>query len=753
MPAKDELLADGTFRTKQPVKLPAVLDALIVGGGPAGTACAFHAKELGLHTLVIDFDDIMRRIRDYSKEKEILPDYGRGDKLHFPAAGKLIDNLVFEPIDKDELCQRWKKMYYEHSVPAQIGVEFLGLEKQAGGVWQAQCFNHKLKKKCRYRAKHIVIAIGRGEPRTFDLPGNCEGIAYRLDDPAKYVGQPALVIGGGTSAAEAVLAISDHKHRHNDPTAVYWSYRGQKMPKVSKALSDRFFKAYVYNGNIRYFPESEAAAIVTAEDKNEYLAIRVDRKRIAGRPNETIQLEFPKQSCVACIGEDVPEKLLSQLGIHMRTGGPKSKKRMVVNRYLETEQPNVFLIGETLSDVYLEADDFNGDPAFFQEIKHRGNIKTSLRSGVYVAKVIAEKLKGMRDIRVIVEDHIEKTSDTEPGAAPPVPVTSSEADACITHLLSENVEGEAFRISPDAVTTIGRERCDLTFANDELMSTHHASIVHRADGYFLRDDGSTNGVLLRIPAGETRNVAEGAEIHAGEQFVCILQKNGHFHLKHFNSNGQEINRIPVAEKMKIFGRETADAVLEPEDLTLSRRHIGVAVRDDSIQVKDLGSRNGTFVRINESTDLQHNDEFRIGQQRFRFTIKSLLSPVQELGRTSSARLPESDTIIEEQRALAEPPKQGERIVTFTGTGEKCPFRAGQSICEIAKENGIALQTDCLQGNCGSDPIRILSGKEFFNEISTREADTLEDICDLEPGNYRLACVARPAGPVEVEILE
>ena len=69
-PAK-EILSDGTYIVDKPVTLPEVLDVLIVGGGPFGTAAAFRAKELGLAALVIDHDDLMRRIRDYAKDKHI----------------------------------------------------------------------------------------------------------------------------------------------------------------------------------------------------------------------------------------------------------------------------------------------------------------------------------------------------------------------------------------------------------------------------------------------------------------------------------------------------------------------------------------------------------------------------------------------------------------------------------------------------------------------------------------------------------
>src|SRR5262249_46298723 len=161
-------------------------------------------------------------------------------------------------------------------------------------------------------------------------------------------------IGGGTSAAEAVIAISNAKAAAEDPTPVYWSYRGDKLPRVSKALAEVFFEAYVGNRNIRYHPQSDPVAIRTGDDKRDYLAVRVDRRIIPGRPSETTNLEFPKEKCIACIGEDIPEGLLGSLGIELVVGGPSQKKRMVVTRHLETAQPNVYLIGDILSQVYLE---------------------------------------------------------------------------------------------------------------------------------------------------------------------------------------------------------------------------------------------------------------------------------------------------------------------------------------------------------------------------------------------------------------
>ena len=393
-----------TLIRRRPAGLPEVLDALIVGGGPGGTMTAFRAKELGLAALVVDYDDVLKRIRDYSKDKLILPDFGGGDQMRFPKGGELVSRLHFAPIDKDEMHRTWRGYYGQHGVLVQIGIELTGLERMGDGVWQVKAWDHNLREEASYFARHVVLAIGRGVPRRFDIPGNTDGIAFRLDDPTHYVGEAACVIGGGTSAGEAVIAISNAKAAAEDPSTVFWSYRGTKLPRVSKALAEVFFEAYLGNGNIRYCPLSEPAAVVTGEDRRDYLAIRIERRCIPGRPNESLHLEFPKERCIACIGEDIPEALLAALGISMATDAEKGRKRMLVTPLLETVQPNVYMVGDMLSQAYFETDDFAADPAGYRDVKHRGNIKSALRDGVLVAEVIAQKLAGKSEIRVDLED-------------------------------------------------------------------------------------------------------------------------------------------------------------------------------------------------------------------------------------------------------------------------------------------------------------------------------------------------------------
>ena len=52
-----------------------------------------------------------------------------------------------------------------------------------------------------------------------------------------------------------------------------------------------------------------------------------------------------------------------------------------------------------------------------------------------------------------------------------------------------------------------------------------------------------------------------------------------------------------------------------------------------------------------------------------------------------------------------------------------------------------------------DPVKVISGGEHLGPLSSMERGTLEDLCSVEPGPYRLACMARVSGPVVVDIIK
>jgi ferredoxin len=191
-----------------------------------------------------------------------------------------------------------------------------------------------------------------------------------------------------------------------------------------------------------------------------------------------------------------------------------------------------------------------------------------------------------------------------------------------------------------------------------------------------------------------------------------------------------------------------------------------------LTIKDLNSANGTFVKVDRPLPIEDGDQIWLGQRRFRFVLPGTRRPsaVVEAEATHSrqraALTPSSPVAAKASAASAAvtaqpasaavqstPAAAGGLVVTFANVGKTVPLRRGQTICEAAEEHGIHVVADCHQGICGSDPVRIVSGTENLNAMSDAERGTLEDICSLEPGVHRLACMARLQGAATVEIIQ
>jgi ferredoxin len=88
-------------------------------------------------------------------------------------------------------------------------------------------------------------------------------------------------------------------------------------------------------------------------------------------------------------------------------------------------------------------------------------------------------------------------------------------------------------------------------------------------------------------------------------------------------------------------------------------------------------------------------------------------------------------------------------VTFVPAGQSFEVASGTTILVSAIQNGLQLRHDCTEAICGTDRVRILSGKENLSEKTENEELTLE-MMNAGP-NERLGCVARVLGDVTVEL--
>jgi pSer/pThr/pTyr-binding forkhead associated (FHA) protein len=85
--------------------------------------------------------------------------------------------------------------------------------------------------------------------------------------------------------------------------------------------------------------------------------------------------------------------------------------------------------------------------------------------------------------------------------------------------------------------------------------------------------------------------------------------------------GREVtgNAFPIPETGVHLGRERGD-VLFPEDGYVSGLHCRLSWEGGRLLLTDLGSSNGSFMRLHEETEVKSGDVLLMGQQLFRVAV-------------------------------------------------------------------------------------------------------------------------------------
>ncbi|MBI4745187.1 MAG: NAD(P)-binding domain-containing protein, partial [Deltaproteobacteria bacterium] len=121
------------------------------------------------------------------------------------------------------------------SVIKKTGLKINTVEKMSG-MTQENGFFKVTTTKGEYLTKTVVLAIGRrGTPRKLGVPGeNIPKVYYRLLEPEQHHNQDLLVVGGGDSAIEAAIALTDQPNNR-----VILSYRGESFSRIKPKNSER----------------------------------------------------------------------------------------------------------------------------------------------------------------------------------------------------------------------------------------------------------------------------------------------------------------------------------------------------------------------------------------------------------------------------------------------------------------------------------------------------------------------------------
>jgi len=260
-------------------------DLCIVGAGPAGLAMALQAKAKGLSFVVYEQDSLGGTVSKYPRNKLVMT-----QPVDLPLAGR----LDRDSYSKEELIGIWEDVAAREQLPIECGVSFQGLSRDEAGLFHVETDQGIT------QATHVALALGRrGTPRKLEVPGEeSTKVAYSLIDAQSHQDAHILVVGGGDSAVEAALALSEQPGNH-----VTLSYRKNAFSRI-KARNETRIEEAMADGTVQVLFNSEVLRI-----DPENVLIRVDGPD--GRQEGTI----PNDQVFVMIGGKPPFELLERCGV------------------------------------------------------------------------------------------------------------------------------------------------------------------------------------------------------------------------------------------------------------------------------------------------------------------------------------------------------------------------------------------------------------------------------------------------------
>ena len=177
---------------------------------------------------------------------------------------------------------------------------------------------------------------------------------------------------------------------------------------------------------------------------------------------------------------------------------------------------------------------------------------------------------------------------------------------------------------------------DIPILDDPFVAPVQVRFYFAGPHLAVEDAGGGNGVFVRLR--QTLELPVGSELRVGRQRLLLEgipppavgrggaiawgspDSGSRLRLIQYLEGGLRGSAYPLKEGENSIGRESSD-VSFPGDGFVSGKHASVTASGDRATVQDLGSSNGTFIRLTTPTYVNAGDQFLIGRQLLRVEIQ------------------------------------------------------------------------------------------------------------------------------------
>ena len=223
-----------------------------------------------------------------------------------------------------------------------------------------------------------------------------------------------------------------------------------------------------------------------------------------------------------------------------------------------------------------------------------------------------------------------------PAPAPmPAPQAAPAMKATMTLIRPDGNEGGTHDLQM-GLNKVGRNHGAI-FESDGYLSPTHADLTINPQGnHAICDLGSLNGVFVRMT--EEEELIPGQIIRIGQELLRFdlidslpLGDDGTEVMGSPNPGywgritviiGENVTgaAYPLLGDSITMGREHGD-INFPDDGYVSGMHARLVARDNKVYLSDMGSSNGTFMKVTAERQIPNNSYVLLGQQLFRITVQ------------------------------------------------------------------------------------------------------------------------------------